>query len=148
MPKFVKRIASNFLATNAQDPLDWTQKSCSGWFRNVSLLHGNRCKTGRTGAINAQVRKTKLRRNFSQRTHPIQSIGPKTNVLGRFVSIRYGTKVAAKLAELVPLTHMFAKRSCIGIFRNKRTWSTPLVPKLIFCDVSDRFVTTQKSVHN
>jgi hypothetical protein len=46
---------------------------------------------------------------FSQRTHPIYSIGPKTNVLGRFGPFRYCTKVDAKLAELVPLTQKFAK---------------------------------------
>jgi hypothetical protein len=30
-------------------------------------------------------------------------------------------KVDDKLAELVPLTHKFAKQSCVGIFRNERT---------------------------
>jgi hypothetical protein len=44
---------------NALDPLHWTQNSCFGAFRTVSFLHESRCKTGRTGAINAQVRKTK-----------------------------------------------------------------------------------------
>jgi hypothetical protein len=40
--------------------------------------------------------------------HLIHSIGPKTHVLGRFVTFRYYTKVDAKLAELEPLTHKFA----------------------------------------
>jgi hypothetical protein len=53
----------------------------------------------------------KLRRNFSQRTHLIHSIGQKTHILGRFELIRYCMKVDAKLAELVPLTHKFAKQS-------------------------------------
>jgi hypothetical protein len=48
--------------------------------------------------------------------HPIHSIGPKTHVLGRFGPFRYSTKFNAKLAELVPLTHKFAKQSRIGIF--------------------------------
>jgi hypothetical protein len=30
-------------------------------------------------------------------------------------------KVDTKLAELAPLTHKFAKRSCVEIFRNERT---------------------------
>jgi hypothetical protein len=47
---------------------------------------------------------------FSQRTHPILSIGPKTHVLGHFKPFRYCTKVLAKLAEQVPLTHKFAKQ--------------------------------------
>jgi hypothetical protein len=76
--------------------------------------------------------------NFSQRTHPIHSIGPKTHVLAhfgpfsyclgpkthvlaRFVPFRYCTKVDAKLAEMAPLTHKFAKGSYVGVFGNERT---------------------------
>jgi hypothetical protein len=51
--------------------------------------------------------------------HLIHSIGRKTHVLGRFGPFRYCTKVNAKLAELVPLTHKFAKQSRVGIFRNE-----------------------------
>jgi hypothetical protein len=57
-------------------------------------------------------------------------------------------KVDAKLAELVPLTHKFAKQSRVGIFRNERIRSTPLDPKLMFMGVSDRFVTAKKSKQN
>ena len=39
----------------------------------VWLPYETRCKTGRTSA---KVRATKSRRNFAQRTHPIQPIGP------------------------------------------------------------------------
>jgi hypothetical protein len=53
--------------------------------------------------------KKKSRRNFSQRTPPIHSIGHKTHVLGRFGPFLYCTKVDGKLAELVPLMHKFAK---------------------------------------
>jgi hypothetical protein len=52
---------------------------------------------------------------------------------GRFVPFHYYTKVSAKWAELVPLMHKFSKRSCVGIFRNERTRSTPLNPKLMYC---------------
>jgi hypothetical protein len=38
-------------------------------------------------------------------------------------------KVYAKLAELGPVTHKFAKQSRVRIFRNERTRSTPLDPK-------------------
>jgi hypothetical protein len=51
----------------------------------------------------------KLRWLFSQRTQPIHSIGPKTTVLGLLGAFHYCMKVDAKLAELVPLTHKFAK---------------------------------------
>jgi hypothetical protein len=57
-------------------------------------------------------------------------------------------KVDAKLAALVPLTHKFAKRSCIGIFCNERIGYTPLDPKLMFWGILDRFVTAGKSMQN
>jgi hypothetical protein len=132
----LNKVASEFFATNAPDPLHWTQNSCFGAFRTILILHESRCKTGRTGAIIAQVWKTKSRRNFSQPTHPIESIWQKTPVLGRFGPFCYCTKVDAKLDEQVPLRHKFAKGSCFEIFRNERTWSTPWDPKLIFWTVS------------
>jgi hypothetical protein len=49
-------------------------------------------------------------------------------------------KVDVKLAELVPLSDKFAKQSGVGIFRNERTRSTPLDPKLMFWGVSDHFM--------
>jgi hypothetical protein len=51
----------------------------------------------------------KLRWSFSQQTHLIHSIGTKRHVSGRFEAFRYRTKVDAKLAELLPLKHKFAK---------------------------------------
>jgi hypothetical protein len=57
-------------------------------------------------------------------------------------------KVDAKLAELVPLTHKFAKQSRVTIFCNERTRSTPLFPKLMFWGISDRFFSAQKSMQN
>ena len=42
----------------------------------------------------------------------------------------YLTKLGAKRAELV---QKFVPRTCVGIFRNERTLSTPLDPKLLFC---------------
>jgi hypothetical protein len=117
----VNEVTSECFATNAPAPPSWTQNSCFGAFRTVSLLHKYRCKTGRNGNINAQVRQTKLRRNVSQRTHPIHSIGPTTHVLGHFGLFRYYKKVDAKMAELVPLTHKFSKHSFVGKFRNEPT---------------------------
>jgi hypothetical protein len=81
---------------------------------------------------------------FSQRTHLIVSIGPKTHVLGRFGPFRYCTKVSAKLAEQVPLTHKFAKQCRLWIFHNERTRSTPLDPKLMFWSISYCFITARK----
>jgi hypothetical protein len=80
--------------------------------------------------------------------HLIHSIEPKTHVLGRFGPFRYSMKVDAKLAELVPLTHKFAKESRVRIFRNERTRSIPLDAKLIFWGVPDRVVATRNSTQN
>jgi hypothetical protein len=41
-------------------------------------------------------------------------------------TVFYCTKLDAKLAELAPLMHKFAKRSCVGSFHNERIRSTPL----------------------
>src|SRR6185312_7762025 len=61
-------------------PLDpkltfWCVRNYLGAFETVWLPCETRCKTGR---ISAKVRATKSRRNFSQRTHPIHPIEPKT----------------------------------------------------------------------
>jgi hypothetical protein len=80
--------------------------------------------------------------------HPNHSIVHKTLVLGRFGLFRYCMKVDAKLAELVLLSHKFSKQSRVGIFRNERTGSTPLDPRLKFWSVLDRFITARKSMQN
>jgi hypothetical protein len=68
--------------------------------------------------------------------------------LGRFGPFCYCTKVDAKLAELVQLSHKFAKQSRVRIFRNECTQSTPLDLKHMFWGISDRFVTARKSMQN
>jgi hypothetical protein len=68
--------------------------------------------------------------------------------LGRLGPFCYYTKVDAKLAELAPLPHKFAKQSRVGIFRNVRARSTPLDPKVMFWGISDRFVTARKLMQN
>jgi hypothetical protein len=117
---------------NAPDPPDWTQNSCFALFQTISLLHELQCKMDRTGGINAQVRATKSRRNFSQRMHPIHPIGRQTHILGRFGSFRYCKNFGPKWAELVPLMHKFMQRSRVAIFRNERPWSTHWTPNSYF----------------
>ena len=122
-------------------PLDpkltfWCVSYYLGAFGTVWLPHKTRCKTGRTSA---KVCATKSRRNFSQRTHPIQPLHRKLTIwcvlfylvaLGQFGCL---TKLGAKRAELV---QKFVPRSRVGIFRNERTRSTPLDPKMMFWCVS------------
>ena len=83
MQKFVpwSRIRIFRNERSQSTPLDpnlmfWCIALYLGAFGNVSLLHETRCKTGRTGAINAEVRAMKSHQNFSRRTHPIHPIGP------------------------------------------------------------------------
>ena len=49
-------------------PMIW----CVSYYLTVWLPYETRCKTGRTSP---KVRATKLRQNFSQRTHPIHPVG-------------------------------------------------------------------------
>ena len=74
-------------------------------------------------------RATKLRQNFSQRTHLIHPIGPKSDVLVHFILFGCLTKLGAKQAELV---QKFVPQSRVGIFRNEHARSNPLDPKLMF----------------
>jgi len=52
------------------------------------------------------------------------------------LSFRNCMKLGAKQSELVQLMQKFVLRSHVGIFRNERTQSTPLDPKLRFRSVS------------
>ena len=75
----------------------WCISYYLGAFGTVWLPYETLCKTGRTSP---KVRAKESRRNFSQRTHVIHPIGPKTDVLVRFILFRsiwdglvaYGTR--------------------------------------------------------
>ena len=58
-----------------------------------------------------------------------------------FGPFRYCTKLGAKRAKLVQLMQKFVQRCLVRIFRNERSRSTPLDPKLIFWCVSFRLGT-------
>ena len=131
----------NFLQrTHLIHPIDpkltfWCISYYLGAFGTVLWPHETRCKTGRTSA---KVRATKSRRNFSQCTRSIP-LNPKLTFwcvsyfLGAFGIVLLPYKLGAKQAELV---QKFVPRSCVGIYRNERTRSTPLDPKLTFWCVS------------
>ena len=85
MPRSCVRIFRN--ERTRSTPLDPKLMFCYvsyylGGIGTIWLPYGTRCKTGQTSS---KVRATKVRRNFSQRTHPIHPIGPYTDVLTRFV---------------------------------------------------------------
>jgi len=77
--KFVprSRVGIFYNERTRSTPLDpkltfWCVSYHLGAFGTVWLPYETLCKTGRTSA---KVRATKSRKNFSQRTHPIQPIG-------------------------------------------------------------------------
>jgi hypothetical protein len=80
----------------------------------------------------------KLRWFFPNQLNRSTPLDPKLIFWGRLGTFRYCMKVDAKLAELAPLTHKFAKQTLVLIFRNERIQSTPLDPKLLFWGISDR----------
>ena len=114
----------------------WCVSYYFGAFGTVWLPYETRCKTGRT---NAKVRATKLRRIFRNegtRSTPFDPI--LTFWCIRTIWVYSGpfgclTKLDAKQAEQL---QKFVPRSCVGIFRNKSTRSTPLDPKLTFWCIS------------
>ena len=103
--KFVPRSRIRFFYNECthSTPLDpkltfWCVLYHLGAFGTVWLPYETRCKTCRTSA---KARATKSHRNFSQRTIPIQPIGPQTDVLVCFISFGCLMKLGGKRAELV-----------------------------------------------
>ena len=83
MQKFVPRCLVGIFRKerSRSTPLDpklmfWFVSFHLGAFGTVSLLHETRGKMGQPVAINAKVRATKSRQNFSTLTLPIHTIGP------------------------------------------------------------------------
>ena len=103
------------------------------------MPYETRCKTSRTSA---KVRATKSHRTFLNkrtRSTPLDPI--MTFWCVRTIWVHSGlfgclTKLGAKQAELV---QKFVPRSRVRIFRNERTRTTPLDPKLMFWCVSYYF---------
>ena len=117
--------------TNAADPPHWILNSCFGEFRTI-WVHWEPfgCLT-KLGA-----KRDELVQNFVPRSRIGNScFGEFRTIwvhLGRFGCLK---KLGAKRSELV---QNFVPRSRIRIFRNERTRSTPLDPKLMFWCVSYR----------
>src|SRR4026209_247325 len=87
--KFVprSRVGLFYNERTRSTPLDpkltfWCVSYHLGTFGTIWVTYGNR---GKTDGTSAKVRATKSLQNFSQRTHPIQPIGPLTDILVHFV---------------------------------------------------------------
>ena len=104
-----------------------------GAFGTVWSPYETRCKTGRTSA---KVRATKSRWNVSQQMHPVEPIGPKTDVLyylGAFGTVWLPYETRCKTGRTSAKVRATKSRS---IFRNECIRSTPFDPKLTFWFVS------------
>jgi len=139
------QVVYEFYATNTPNPPNWTLNSCFRVFCSIWVHLGlfvclTRCKMGRTGA---KVCTTKSRQNFLRQT---QSILPHWTLNSCFCAFRtiwvhlgpFGCVTTLSLKR-VKLVQKFVTRSRVRIFRNERTRSTPLDPKLIFLCISYYF---------
>ena len=111
----------------------WCVSYYLGAFGTVWLPYETRCQTGRTSA---KVCAKKSRRNFFATNAPDPphwTLNSRFGVfwynLGAFGIVWLPYELGAKRAELV---QKFVPRSCVGIFHNERTRSTPLNSKLMF----------------
>ena len=131
---------SEFFATNTPDPPHWTLNTCFGVFLTICVHLGplgclTKLRAKHSELVQKFVRRGRVRVFHDERTRstpldPNLRFGAFHTIwvhLGPFGCL---TKLGAKWAELV---QKFVPRSRVGIFRNKRTRSTPLDPKLTFC---------------
>ena len=137
-----------FFATNTPDPHLWTLNSFFGAFLSVWVIWNrfaiarNSVQMGQPGAINARVRATKSRQNFSIRRTRSTQLDPKLRFscvsfrLGAFGTIMLLRKLDAKRAKRVQLMQKFVPRCLVRNFHNERSRSTPLESKLMFLCVS------------
>ena len=126
---------SEFYATNAPDPPRWTLNSCFvlfcfvvfGAFGSILLLYDTRFKTGQTVVINAKVAADVVTTNAPNPPHrtPNSSFVVFCSVWLHLEPFRYCMKLGAKWAEQMQLMQKFMPQSCIRIFCNKSTLSTP-----------------------
>ena len=106
-------------------------------FGTVWLRYETRCKTGRTSA---KVRATMSRQNFSQRHIRSFPVDPKLMFwcvlyyLSAFGNVWLPYETRCKTGRT---SAKVRARSRVGIFRNERTRSTTLDPKLVFWCVPD-----------
>ena len=113
-----------------------------GCIWNCFAIARNSVQMGQPGAINARVRATKSRQNFSIRRTRSTQLDPKLRFscvsfrLGAFGTIILLHKLDAKCAKLVQLMRKFVPRCVVRNFRNKHSRSTPLESKLMFWCVS------------
>ena len=134
------KVAIEFFATNIPNPLHWTLNWCFGAFRTIYVHSGPfGCHT-KLGAKRAELVQKFVPRSrvgiFPNERTRSTPLDPKLTFCCIFHTIwvhsgPFGclTKLGGKRAELV---ENIVPRSRVRIFRNERTRSTPLDPKMTF----------------
>jgi len=128
---------------NAPDPLHWTLNTCFGAFLTICVHLGllgclTKLRAKHSELVQKFVRRGRVGVFHDECTHPphwtlISCFGAFHTIwvhLGPFGCL---TKLGAKQTKLV---QKFVPRSCIGVFCDEHTRSTPLDPKLSFCYIS------------
>ena len=134
---------SQFFATSAPDPPNWTVTSCFGVFHSVLVHLGMFCYDSKLGAKRAKL--VQVMQNHKVASEVFANNAPNSphwTLNSSFVALRcvwvhldpfrYCFKIDAKWTELVQLMQKFMPRSRVIIFRNERTRSTPLDRNLTF----------------
>ena len=139
MPR--SRVGIFFNECTRSTPLDpkptfWCVSYHLGAFGTVKLPYETRGKTFQTSAKFVPQRRVEVYHDKRTRSTPLD---PKLMFwcvpyhFGAFGTIWLPYEIGARRAEQV---QNFVPRSRVRIFRNERTRSTPLDPKLMFCCVS------------
>src|SRR6185312_2448937 len=130
---------------NAPNPPHWTLNSCFGALHSVWVHLGSFRNYMKLDAKQGEL--VQLMRKFLPRCHVgiFSTNAPNPphwtlnscfsalhSVLMHLGSFRNCMKLGAKQCELVQLMYKLVPRSHVGIYRNDRTQSTPLDPKLMF----------------
>jgi len=135
---------SEFFATNAPDPPHWTLNTCFGAFLSICMHLGplgclTKLRAKHSELVQKFVRRGRVGVFNDERTRstpldPNLMFWCVSYHLGAFGTVWLPYEIlGAKRAELV---QNFVPRSRIELFRNERTRSTPLDPKLMFWCVS------------
>ena len=143
-----QNVVSEFFAMSPPYPTHRILNSCFDAFHSAGVHLGLFRYGSELGAKRAE--QVQLMQKFVPQSNigVIRSKCPRSTPLtlnscfGAFHSVwvhlelfLYYKKLGAKRAELVQLMRKFVRQSCVGMFCNGRTRSTPLEPKLMFCCV-------------
>ena len=138
-------VTSGFFAMNTHNPPHWTLNSCFGSLQCIGMHLGSLRNYMKLDAKHGEL--VQLMRQFLPRSHveifstnaPNPPHWTRNSCFGALHSVwmhlgsfRNCMKLDARQCEQVQLMHKLVPQCRVEIFRNERTQSTPLDPKLMF----------------